>query len=226
MNCLVCQNEIILQIGWANLFQLSVPRPICEACAAELELLKGNRCRKCSRQLEEQLCSDCRSWEEHKEMDTIEFNYSIFAYNEKMQDIVATWKYRGDYMLGEIFREYVREAFKQKFSFIGKDSLAIPIPLSTERILERGFNQALQLGEFLPIEQANILSRIHGEKQSKKTRMERITTENPFFIRQPINKPVVLVDDIYTTGTTLRHAAQLLKQHGCPSVYAFTLIRG
>ncbi len=226
MDCIVCQSEIIMQITWANLFQLSLPRPICDECAAGLNLLGGKQCTKCSRPSIEKICSDCLWWEQQEEMNTIEFNHSIFSYNEKMKAIVATWKYRGDYVLGEIFRDYVSKAFRERFSFLGKESLAVPIPLSGERILERGFNQALQLCEFLPIEHAGILSRIHGEKQSKKTRHERITSENPFFIKQPINKAVVLVDDIYTTGTTLRHAAQLLKQHGCPTVYAFTLIRG
>ncbi|WP_339227320.1 ComF family protein [Oceanobacillus sp. FSL K6-2867] len=226
MYCLACQDEIIIQITWANLFQLSQPTAICEECAAGLKLLEGGRCKKCSRTTEEVICSDCLFWERQAEMNTIEFNYSVFVYNEKIQDIVAKWKYRGDYALGEVFRDYVSRAFRKRFSFLNKESLAVPIPLSTERAMERGFNQAYQLADFLPIASSNVLSRKHGEKQSKKSRMERIATENPFFIRKSINKAVVLVDDIYTTGTTLRHAAQLLKQHGCPNVYAFTLIRG
>src|SRR5690606_12881635 len=98
--------------------------------------------------------------------------------------------------------------------------------LSKERLMERGFKQAKMLADFLPIEMVEPLSRVHGEKQSKKTRQERMIAENPFFIKETINKKVILVDDIYTTGTTLRHAATLLKEHGCPEVYSLTLIRG
>jgi len=95
-----------------------------------------------------------------------------------------------------------------------------------ERLQERGFNQAEVLAAFLPIENRSLLTRIHSEKQSKMTRSERISTKNPFEIVGHINKKVILVDDIYTTGRTLRHAATLLKEHGCPQVYAYTLIRG
>jgi len=51
-------------------------------------------------------------------------------------------------------------------------------------------------------------------------------TVNPFNLVKSLNNPVLLVDDIYTTGRTLRHAAQLLKEAGCQEVYALTLCRG
>lgn len=70
-----------------------------------------------------------------------------------------------------------------------------------------------------------VFSRMFSEKQAKKSRFERIMMKNPFKQTEPFNKPVVLVDDIYTTGRTLRHAAQLLTENGCPEVYALTLCR-
>ncbi|MFC4023860.1 ComF family protein [Oceanobacillus longus] len=226
MICLWCHNQIIPEITWSNLFQLYKPKPICTECEDKLELLHGPRCRICSRQTDEEICSDCLWWEGNLEKDALEFNYSVFAYNEIMQEVITKWKYRGDYVLGEIFRIYFKDTFNERFSVLKKDAVLIPIPLSKERARERGFNQAKALAEFLPVPCTDILSRQDGEKQSKKTRLERIYTDSPFFIEQPINKPVILVDDIYTTGTTLRHAAKLLKNHGCPSIYALTLIRG
>ncbi|WP_249871323.1 ComF family protein [Oceanobacillus saliphilus] len=226
MICLWCYREIIPEITWSNLFQLYKPKPICLDCENELELLQGERCRKCSRQTNKEICSDCLWWDDNGALDTIEFNYSLFAYNTMMQNMIAKWKYRGDYILGELFKTYMVEAFNKKFANLKKDVIAVPIPLSNARMKERGFNQANLLAEFLPVIRADILLRKDGEKQSKKNRMERILTDNPFFIQQTINKPVLLVDDIYTTGTTLRHAATLLKENGCPAVYAITLVRG
>jgi len=226
MNCLWCHEEIIPEITWSNLFQLEKRRSLCSPCEELLEPVEGERCKGCSRHETEEFCSDCLRWKNNSKLNSIEFNYSVFVYNKMMQEIIAKWKYRGDYALGEIFRAYFVKAYKQRFSFLGKEALAIPIPLSKERLKERGFNQADVLTSFLPVNGADILSRKHGEKQSKKTRYERIYTENPFYIDQPIKKTVILVDDIYTTGTTLRHAAALLKEQGCPAIYAFTLIRG
>ncbi len=225
MNCLWCHEEIIPEITWSNLFQPVSQIPFCTECERELKGLEGPQCQRCGRLTSEKLCADCRSWG-NGTTDLLEFNHSIFTYNKMMQDIITKWKYRGDYILGNIFKSYVIEAFKIRFAFLEKDFVAIPIPLSEERMKERGFNQAQVLAEFLPVQHADILTRKHGIKQSKRTRMERISAENPFFIGQHINNPVILVDDIYTTGTTLRHAARLLKEHGCPEIYAFTLIRG
>ena len=199
---------------------------LCSECKQGLEWINGNRCDRCSRNTIEKRCPDCQWWEKQEEIDSLLFNYSIFSYNALMKEIIAKWKYRGDYYVGYVFENYVKEAFRKKYSFLKKNGLVVPIPLSEERLLDRGFNQAKMIADFLPIETKEILTRLHGEKQSKKSRKERITTENPFFIRETINKPVLLVDDIYTTGTTLRHAARLLKEHGCPNVYALTLVRG
>ncbi|WP_087972565.1 ComF family protein [Oceanobacillus rekensis] len=226
MNCLWCYNEIIPEITWTNLFQLDKPKPVCNSCADKLEQLQGDRCIKCSRQTDAEICSDCQWWKANQETDPLEFNYSVFAYNELMQEIIAKWKYRGDYALCGIFKTYLEDAFQERFSKLKREIVVVPIPLSKERAKERGFNQAKALAEFLPTKCTDILLRKHGEKQSKKTRMERIDTENPFILENPINKPVILVDDIYTTGTTLRHAADLLKNQGCPAIYGLTLIRG
>lgn len=227
MHCLWCDVEIIPEISWANVFILSKPKNLCSACASELSILEGNRCRKCSRLSEESLCQDCKRWDVDGEYDDpLTQNFSVFYYNEQMQDMISRWKYRGDYCLGNSFETYYTKAFKQEFTSLPKDTIAVPIPLSNERIKERGFNQSLQLAGFLPLQTCELLTRVHGEKQSKKTRKERISALNPFKIKKTINKPVILTDDIYTTGSTLRHAASLLKEQGCPTVYALTLVRG
>ncbi|MFC2947265.1 ComF family protein [Virgibacillus sediminis] len=158
----------------------------------------------------------------------MDWNHSLFTYNSAIKEMVAAWKYRGDYQIGSIFKAAMTTSYQRKFSTIHKDHkemLAVPIPLSQERMNERGFNQAQMLAEYLPLKTASVLTRHHGEKQSKKSRAERVGTKNPFEVKRQLNKPVVLVDDIYTTGTTLRHAAELLKQNDCPAVYSLTLIR-
>ncbi|WP_042142637.1 ComF family protein [Paucisalibacillus sp. EB02] len=226
MNCLWCHEELIMEVNWSNVtFPTKVQR-ICEICEKELVLLSGNRCRRCSRETESDVCNDCLWWENyHQGKDVIEYNYSVFQYTSHIQDIIAKWKYRGDYELGHIFEKTFYQHFQQTFKEI-KNAVAVPIPLSSERIQERCFNQASMLTAFLPVRKLDILSRVHGEKQSKKTRQERISSENPFILHQTLNNPVILVDDIYTTGATLRHAARLLKKAGCTNVYTYTLVRG
>ncbi|WP_231784221.1 ComF family protein [Lentibacillus sp. JNUCC-1] len=148
------------------------------------------------------------------------------GYNDFMKDVITKWKYRGDYELGNMFADVFRDAFEKQYSNLKKDCLIVPVPLSSQRLKERAFNQAEMLARLLPVEPVLAVERLSGEKQSKKSRRERILSKNPFIVTEPINKPVILVDDIYTTGTTLRHIARQLKTNGCPSVYGLTLARG
>lgn len=226
MDCLWCNEEIIPTMSWSNFLLLPSKKVLCPICASGLEMINGARCSVCSRSSEEAICSDCQKWRGIKNEDVLTKNHSVFHYNTEIQAMIAKWKYRGDYCLGEIFKEAFVQSFLVTFGTLKQDSIVVPIPLSEERLMERGFNQASMLADFLPVEKQEILSRIHGEKQSKKTRIERITTGNPFSLNKTVKKTVILVDDIYTTGTTLRHAARLLKEVGCPIVYAFTLVRG
>ncbi|MFD2044986.1 ComF family protein [Ornithinibacillus salinisoli] len=226
MNCLWCDEEIRSEVCWVSLVLPLRSKSLCQSCERELKVIRGNRCSRCSRASSSTICEDCIWWEQYMGgEDVLSENYSVFTYNERMQDMITKWKYRGDYQLGYAFKEIFVATFQQKFK-TSNNMVALSVPLSEERILERSFNQAEMLVEFLPIISAKGITREHGEKQSKKTRQERIRSENPFKLQKPINKPVILVDDIYTTGTTLRHAARLLKQHGCPKIYAYTLIRG
>ena len=226
MNCLWCHEEILVEVNWATITLPTKTKQICDKCEKDLKQLSGKRCRRCSREAKSEICVDCIWWENyHHGIDVIDFNYSVFSYTSHMQDVIAKWKYRGDYQLGHIFEKNFVNQFYQKFKMI-KDVIAVPIPLSRERMQERCFNQATMLCSFLPIPSKDVLTRVHGEKQSKKRRKERISSENPFNLEQKLNNPVILVDDIYTTGTTLRHAASLLKTAGCPKVYTYTLVRG
>ncbi|UHA61565.1 ComF family protein [Metabacillus litoralis] len=144
-----------------------------------------------------------------------------------MKELLATFKFRGDAALVEVFHNdflacYKTNLVKEKIDF------TIPIPLSPERLYERGFNQAKLLATFLPLAQIDILTRTHHEKQSKKSRQERLTASNMFSVEDSskiMNKKILLIDDIYTTGSTLRHAAKVLKDNGAASVSSLTLIR-
>ncbi|NAO99430.1 ComF family protein [Halomonas sp. MG34] len=224
MHCLWCDEEIIPSVNWGNLLLPSRPASLCEKCESELEQIEGDRCRKCSRKTAEVVCRDCQWWESQKR-NVLAGNYSVYTYNAFMREIIAKWKYRGDYILGNVFAEVFTEGYYQAFGK-KKDAIIIPIPLSENRLKERGFNQAEALAAFLPNQSKSLLARIDSEKQSKKSRKQRITRKNPFTLKETLNKPAILVDDIYTTGTTIRHAAELLKQNGCPEVYSYTLIRG
>lgn len=230
MNCLYCHEKQVKEVNWVNLFFSEKKSELCTNCQEKLSFIKKQICEACGRPTDAKICEDCLHWQSiyknKEQLDPLKYNRSIYIYNDFMREIIVKWKYQGDYELGNIFRDMFRKYFSQYFSMLPKDAIIVPIPLSEERKRERAFNQAFMLASFLPWKVEDILTREHREKQAKKSRLERMLGDNPFSLIKPLNKTVVIVDDIYTTGTTLRHAAELLKKNGCPVVYSYTLIRG
>lgn len=226
--CLWCDIEIIPQVTWETFLIYQNPAPICEKCESGLQTLQGKRCLICDREHPEGgLCYDCERWEQDPQTrGLLTKNYSMYTYNDAMKEVMTKWKFRGDYVLIQMFQEKIYKAYK---SIVKKtyQPILVPIPLSEERAKERGFNQAQAIAECMdPKKIQHPLQRISSEKQSKKTRYDRMHSQNPFTIQNPITQPVLLIDDIYTTGATLRQAANILKANGCPDVQSFTLIRG
>lgn len=224
--CLWCKSEMLFEPDWTTLFWPPKPKKICEICEEKLIRLEGNLCSSCGGKTSAGICADCAHWSRHSTYhDTLTFNRAVFTYNETLQEMIAVFKYRGDYELWRMFEHHLAEVYQTHFSYLGKNVVLVPIPLSEKRLQERAFNQAEALASALPLSAVPALKRREGEKQSKKTRRERMTSGNPFFLNQSLQQPVILVDDIYTTGTTLRQAASVLKENGCPAVYALTLAR-
>lgn len=231
-HCLICHEIILPEISWSAIFSEEKVHRICPVCERQFEKIEGEACRICSRpfqSLEDKfrcgdMCYDCFRWEGDPEWQGhLDKNTSIFLYNEFFKEVMARFKFRGDYEIAKIFSGYVKEVLLK----INPD-LLVPIPLSEERLYERGFNQAeaiIKKSGGLP---DRLLTRIHSEKQSKKSRFERIHIPQVFQVEAQGSiegKKVLLIDDIYTTGSTLRHAAKLLKEAGAERIESLTLAR-
>lgn len=208
---------------------LSSEQPTCDQCYETLAKIQEPTCPTCFRpQAHEEVCPDCQSWEkDSKWKGILTRNVSVYSYTDAMKDILSTYKFRGDAALVHVFKEDLQARFKRCFPKNTMDAV-VPIPLSPERLYERGFNQAKLLADFLPLPLFEVLQRTHHEKQSKKSRQQRVTSSNVFSTTDASiikGKNILLVDDIYTTGSTLRHAAKLLIDNGATSVSSFTLVR-
>lgn len=233
IHCLYCDDVIQEEMTWAKLLLPFRKKMLCGKCSEKLEKIEGDVCTFCSRPLalldpkyiHGAVCHDCFRWEEDSAWSgVLESNVSIYSYSDFLKELLARFKYRGDYVLVKAFSDDVRAVLSRE-AF----DLLIPIPLSSERLKERGFNQAKALAEEAGYRATEVLLRVHGEKQSKKSRNERIHLPKVFDLKAGADvagKEIILIDDIYTTGSTLRHAAYELKKAGAKNVKAFTLARG
>ena len=103
-----------------------------------------------------------------------------------------------------------------------------PLPTSKQSLEKREFESVEYLLELSKIPYQQLFQHIgKGKKQSEKTREERMKLQQPFVLKEKVKLPVkiLLFDDIYTTGKTIRLAAKLLQDKGVEDIKLFTVFR-
>lgn len=232
--CLYCDALLMHDMDWIKIVFPKKESPLCQECREKLEPINEELCKICSRPLKEldskfvtqNTCLDCVRWEQDPRWKgTLDKNESIYVYNHFLKELIARFKFRGDYELAKTFSPEITAKLKSL-----EHDILVAIPLSDERLKERGFNQSEALARETGFVTWDILLRAHSEKQSKKSRDERVSQHQIFQLKQPANmiqgKNILLIDDIYTTGSTLRQAAKILKQAGAIKVQSLTVARG
>lgn len=223
--CLLCEKTMDIEFKVKELFKLSSIEidEICIACQKTfVKLSDCATCKICGRRWpSSSICQDCYRWNDLSDFK----NTALFEYNFAMREYMRRYKFLGDYRLRKVFQ-------KDLLASISKPEMVVPIPVNKSTLLTRGFNQVtgllgkLSYREILLTKQAN-----KSISQSKKSRKERMKLEQPFLIdlkeisNISLNQNIVLVDDVYTTGTTIRLAAELLMDYGFKNVRGLTLAR-
>lgn len=167
------------------------------------------------------ICSSCEQTFEFYENNEPDI-HSLYKYNEAMNDYLHRYKFMHDVLLAKVFREQIQEALSDTKTII------IPIPMHPAKLVERTFSHVDELLIAANVQFEHYLEKISTETQASKSREERINSPQLFQLRENTiveNKQITLVDDIYTTGTTIAHASNVLMEAGAKSVKAFTLIR-
>ncbi|MCO7176429.1 ComF family protein [Sporolactobacillus kofuensis] len=251
--CLICRVERQEPLTFRTFLSSEHQLGFCASCREKLERIDWRHsCRQCGRDLQDlapvfvhdHRCHDCLQWANSERNGLYGRNYAVYNYNPFMKEVMTAFKFRGDAVIASGFEKEVKQVMKwinrpnlhprfwKKSPTCTYDFL-VPVPLSVERLNERGFNQAEVLAEQLgqPIVSA-LVRKKNEQKQSKKDRNERIRSRNtPFSIKNDMlhqisGKKILLVDDIYTTGATIRLAAEALSPAHPARIDSFTLIHG
>ncbi|REB08853.1 ComF family protein [Sporosarcina sp. BI001-red] len=171
------------------------------------------------------LCDDCSKRfvraDIKEEGDVLDAVHSLYKYDDAMRDWLHQYKFLQDVALAKVFAKELRQSFSNKETIV-------PIPIHPERARLRTFSHVETLLEEAKRPYIQLLEKTNTGVMGEKSKQERLEMENLFDLVpgasiQPITYR--LVDDIYTTGTTLRQAATVLKQAGAARVEAVTLIR-
>lgn len=224
---MICSQQIkqLFSLKQILAFEVMPPLIICYECRESFGKINGHVCSGCGRILNKDgLCDDCIRWQ--NKFGYILHNQALFEYDSTMKKFMKQYKFNGDYRLRSVFKTEMKLAIKM----INFD-LVVPIPITHSTASQRGFNQVEGIIE--DCEYTQLLRTIETDKvepQSHKTRQERLELQQPFELLEATKgivseKTVLLVDDVYTTGTTLYHAANLLKMCGTKKISSLTLAR-
>ncbi len=204
----------------------------CRECSGTVHLITGPVCLTCGKPLEreeEEFCFDCR-----RRKHLFIRCRAPFLYRGRIKESLMRFKYRGRAEYAAFYGKVMTEYGKQCFLFRGIE-LIVPVPVHRQRLMERGYNQAELLAR-----QISLLTSIPCEAglviRKKKTRaLKTVSKEdrsrsltNAFSVSESQKsglkgKRVLLVDDIYTTGSTADAVTGTLLAAGAAEVTVLCL---
>lgn len=217
MNCYLCDRTMPSQVSWRSIFFNELEEVICLRCRNGFEKAAAG-CPICSAAGEGK-CLDCSNWETTEYAGLIDSGKSLYQYNHAMKEYLHQYKFMKDVILSEVFAAVLKEELR------GQQSVIVPIPMNENKMKERTFPQVDRLLDAASIPYAHILGK-NEVGLGKKTKAERMALQDVFWWNgQPVPDKILLFDDLYTTGSTVRLAAKVLKEKGAKEIKILTLIR-
>lgn len=205
---------------------------ICPECSRKIERVREPACKKCGKPIENErgeLCADCG-----RKKHEFEQGKSVFVYSGRIRESVYRFKYGNrreyaDFYAAEALGCYEKWILNKKIQVI------IPIPLHHLRQKKRGYNQAELFARVLgtklgiPVRTDLLLREKNTVPQKELDETQRKNNlKNAFKITENIVhlSYILLVDDIYTTGSTIDAAALALKKAGGVHIYFICISSG
>ncbi len=204
---------------------------LCGDCGAEVSFIRPPLCSCCGLPFNcgpDHFCGDCLA-------QTFAFDRARAAllYREPTISLIHSLKFAGQLTGLATMAALARDA--AGYRDLAVPDLILPVPLHPQRLRERGFNQALLLGRACFPEQSRIINvdllvrrratlpqtRLSG-KERRQNLAAAFTVTRPGSVK---NKKILLIDDVFTTGSTVHECAVTLRRAGAARIEIFTIAR-
>ena len=201
---------------------------LCSHCFANLpQIYPSEICFRCEANKEIASIASCKHLQPPRVLVI-----SAFWYEEPFQQWIANWKYHSQTQLSHLLGHTLGRAISTKIPHLNVD-LILPVPLHKKKLQERGFNQSQLLAYFaFPDWRKKIRSDIvvrtkETQPQAQLSAKERRkNVRRAFTVNQTLSgKSILLIDDVYTTGATLREIQHQLLSAQAKSITCITLAR-
>lgn len=217
MNCYLCDRNIALKVSWRSMFFNELEEVICDRCRNSFEQITGG-CPICSAPGEGK-CRNCCEWEITEYAGVIDSGRCLYRYNPPMKEFLHQYKFLKDAVLSEVFAATLKEELRRQKSVI------VPIPMNSNKLKERTFSHVDRLLDSASVSYTHLLGK-NEVGLGGKSKSERMALHDVFWWNgDQVPEKVLLFDDLYTTGSTVRLAAKVLKEKGVKEIRVFALIR-
>lgn len=220
--CILCQkpskrDEDLCQA--CEVLLPGIPAP-CESCALPLAL----------NAYDGQLCGNCVV-----NPPPCKYIVAAFAYAEPLRQLIGSFKYHGKLAYGRALSQQLLKRLLVFYEQREMPGLLIPMPLHPERLHHRGFNQAVEIGQFLshqlgiPLERHLCIRHRNTPRQEGLNVKARARNLHNAFSWQGNNAAlpdtVAIIDDVVTTMASTHALASLLRQNNIKEVHVWSLAR-
>lgn len=207
-------------------------RRVCFECRKTLPYLTEPLCKKCGKALrsqEQEYCLDCET-QKHEFVQ----GRAVFLYEKNMRHSIHRMKFQNHREYLDFYAEEMADRGSVWLKHWGIRTI-LPVPAHRRKRRERGFDQSIllarKLGRLLEIplqSGALVRSRYTLPQKLLNARERKENLKGAFVLREEcrIQEPVLLVDDIYTTGATMDAVCRELKKHGINRIYFLVLCAG
>lgn len=203
--------------------------PVCGFCG---KLDKNSLCNKCKIRIQKNAI--CKIEDYRETTSFFDEHLYLFQYDGEIRNAILNFKFNEQAYIYKTFLEILKNNEKI-CTQIKKYDIIMPIPISKKRFKQRGYNQsaliARNLAKTLNVDyKENVLVKIKNNKpQSELGQHERSANVKDVYkikeTKKVYKKNILLVDDIYTTGSTANECAKILKENNANIVGIFTLAK-
>jgi len=205
---------------------------LCQPCRADLPLNRWH-CRCCALPLAfpsmELMCGDCL-----KHPPPFDVSYIPWRYQYPLDGMIGRYKYNSQRKFGRPlmsdFADFLETSLRDGNAM--KPEVLVPAPMDARRRRQRGFNQAQDIAETIGA-QLNIpvatglvrrVRRVRAQRQlNREARLANL--RGVFEVTSVVPERVAIVDDVVTTGATVRVLASVLREVGAREIQVWALAR-
>lgn len=202
---------------------------ICLSCIKKIDFISKPYCKKCGAKIygdDEMLCMRCKE----KGKSYFDFGFGLCRYNDFIKESLHKIKYKSRREYIEFYAKCITKVYKDELKKLNIEAF-LPVPIHKKRLVKRNYNQAEVLAKSLTknlgyydIEIPTDTNVVFRNKNTKVlNKLDNLSREKEikgaFFVNENNYKNVCIIDDIYTTGTTIEEMSKVLKESGVEHIY-------